>query len=278
MPELIDLTGATIHFTSNLIEYTFESISTVGYALDKWGYEITNIDFSINNSSNSTVYGKKYLEVYSQGNDYIYYYFHRGSWSGDTDMIQTPPSLHNFDFPDLNKNSEFINWVLENNLVIEGGVYEEETPPLVIKNPLTIFTPATKVVGNDLVVNASEVEVVEDVKRGTFTFRGAYADDTSTGNAFFTIAFDIGSTWDDLINGKGNIEVTYESGSRFNSLVFSYSANGSDVNIKYTTTSGTTYTDIVALASNNTIVIGSDLVIDEGVYKYFVNSSGGGGQ
>ena len=45
----------------------------------------------------------------------------------------------------------------------------------IIKNPLTLFTPATKVVGTDLVVNASEVEVVEEqeeeITSGSFIIR-----------------------------------------------------------------------------------------------------------
>lgn len=90
---------------------------------------------------------------------------------------------YNFSLLDLSgsdiTNENLIQWFIDNNATIEGGIYEEEHTVQII-NPQMYILPPTKVVGSDLVVSAEEVVVNETAVAGFVQVHPYIGDDEYT--------------------------------------------------------------------------------------------------
>jgi hypothetical protein len=152
MAKLISLKGATIKFNNTLTVFP-DSINNTEH--NGFYYSGSCI---IGDDNFNELYGQYY---YSDSSGYIenfnfraydvieYYYTWRGDdgtsyyrWLTDPDGLQVPPTIINFDFPDLNENADFISWVSE-NATIDGGVWKSEHKTI-IKNPICLVQNKVK--------------------------------------------------------------------------------------------------------------------------------------
>lgn len=117
--------------------------------------------FSLNPSS-----GDYYIEANDDGDGNIsacHYSKSNSQWFVAFAPVN-PVVYQNFDFPDINEDPTFIQFVLKNTTNIEGGVWERT--PVDFKSPLVLMLGepmSTKFYDYDLRVNAEDVEVIDNV-------------------------------------------------------------------------------------------------------------------
>lgn len=156
MAKLISLQGALVSVSSGWVcppgygIFSFNGYGNIdGYPIDGGAY------FYDQSSINSfrIGYSGDFDGVFTERNDRI--------WFGNLGDIGEDSSFQLMitDGRDV-ANPSLIQWFLNNNATIEGGIYEEEHTVQII-NPQMCILPPTKVVGNDLVVSAEEVVVNE---------------------------------------------------------------------------------------------------------------------
>ena len=161
-------------------------------------------------------------------------------------------------------NSSLIQWFLDNNATIEGGIYEEEHTVQII-NPQMYILPSTKVVGNDLVVSAEEVVVNEAEEEGLYF----YIDGTKfvlpeEGITFRTLLKNYGT-----VNGSNIMYYGEGSTGTWSKCIYSDSdiANTSITRVFYSASGGGVNFGLKVSSTanlNSTIVTGGEYIVISG--------------
>ena len=158
MAKLIDLTGATITVPAG---WTASAGYGMFYLTGGGLYEDPNGDndyfpFDPFVGSNFNI-GFGANDDLSADRIFLYY---NSSGEPGSGLKHIMTNNNSFKINNIQGNSasdqSLIQWFLDNNATIEGGVWEEEHTVQII-NPQMYILPPTKVVGNDLVVSAEEV-------------------------------------------------------------------------------------------------------------------------
>lgn len=142
MAKLIDLTGATITFsTSSIPKFTldelfgiffFQVITSQGTFHQNWLCSDTSNDIAFSFDSYNVptmIYLTTNGELYI-GGDYCGSFISFNILGDDDNGVTT--------------NQQLIQWFIDNNATIEGGVWEEEKPSLIIKNPVCLIGSKAK--------------------------------------------------------------------------------------------------------------------------------------
>ena len=251
MAKLIDLTGATVTVPAGWTASAGYGDYDVFGTFSILNTEYTDIEFYCLNI------GYKYNGVsYSGAADVI-------NFEGDSDTPNVFPSdSFVVKFDEVYDGESLIQWFLDNNATIEGGVWEEEDIPRIIYNnqviaelgdsEVTILCAGKKMLSDIVIVNPVMEE--EGTKVNTFEIWNISSNDLSN-----SYQYEEDMTWEEFINSE------YNTGS--------FSLYGTNNNI--VGKMGTyLYKDNNASASSSDYVYKTD-VINQSRY-YTLSSSGGG--